>query len=363
MLSENNPFTPSFGRTPPYMAGRRMLLSDLAKAFRSNGNDPYLQTILMGARGTGKTALLTRACEIASGEGWVCSSTTCGQGMLEDLAQQAFDAAAHMVDTADRAKVRGVTFGQVLGVEWEPATEAPANWRTRITRLLEKLHDQDTGLLITVDEVRPAVAEMEQLASVFQHFVREGRRVALLMAGLPHHVSRLVNSDAVSFLRRSTSVTLGRIQDFEIEGAFERTVTDAGKSIEAEAIEECVDAIGGFPYMMQLVGFRAWDYSGEESTIALADARRGIAAAQDDITRQILLPTWASLSNGDKAFCQSLARGNQDAQAIAKDLGKKSNYVSKYKQRLLEQGVIEQDPYARLAFSIPGFEEFVQQAE
>ena len=359
MFSENNPFTPSFGRTPPYMAGRRMLLNDLAKAFRGNGNDPYLQTIFMGARGTGKTALLTCACEIASGRGWVCASTTCGQGMLEDLAQQASDAAAHMIDIPGKAKVKGITLGQVLGVEWEPAAEAPANWRTRITRLLDKLHEEDAGLLVTVDEVRPAVAEMEQLASVFQHFVREGRRVALLMAGLPHHVSQLVNSDAVSFLRRATSVTLDRIQDFEIEDAFKKTVVDAGKSIEPKAAAECVAAIGGFPYMMQLVGFRAWDASGEEPMITLADARRGITAAQDDIARQILMPTWASLSGGDKAFCQSLARGNQDAQAIAKDLGKKPNYVSKYKHRLLEQGVVEQDPYAHLAFSIPGFEEFV----
>lgn len=57
-----------------------------------------------------------------------------------------------------------------------------------------------------------------------------------------------------------------------------------------------------------------------------------------------------------------MANGNSDARMIAKDMGKKPNYVSKYKQRLLEQGVIEQDPYSSLSFSLPGFEAFVRRA-
>ena len=40
-------------------------------------------------------------------------------------------------------------------------------------------------------------------------------------------------------------------------------------------------------------------------------------------------------------------------------MGKMPNYVSKYKQRLLEQGVIEQDLYSRLSFCLPDFQDFV----
>ena len=43
-------------------------------------------------------------------------------------------------------------------------------------------------MLFTVDEVDPTLDEMVQLAAFYQHFVREGRKVALLMAGLPHNV-------------------------------------------------------------------------------------------------------------------------------------------------------------------------------
>ena len=184
MFVENNPFTPSFGRIPPYMAGRKLLMNDFAKAFRGNGNDPYLQTLIVGTRGTGKTALLTQTCDLASGSGWVCANVTCGDGLL---------------DTSESIRIHGVTIGQIPDLEWEQPQSEPANWRTRMTQLLEELSKTDTGLVIAVDEVRAGVDEMEQVASTFQHFVRERRRVALLMAGLPHQASQLVSSEAVSF--------------------------------------------------------------------------------------------------------------------------------------------------------------------
>lgn len=360
MFTENNPFTPSFGRIPPYMAGRKMLLADLTKAFRGNGNDPYLQTLIIGAHGTGKTALLTRISEICCSNGWVAASVTCGNGMLEDIAQQTMTSAAHVIDTSNHAKFKGISLGQFLGVEWEPANTTQANWRTCMASIIEKLAETETGLCILVDEVRAGIEEMEQLASVFQHFVREGKRVALIMTGLPHQASQLVSSDAVSFLRRATLVSLGRIDDADIKDAFQRTIESGGKSISIPALDECVSAIGGFPYMMQLVGFRAWDTSEEKKRISINDAKRGILLAQNDLQRQVFIPTWASLSNGDRVFCCSVARGNNTAKSIASDMGKKPNYVSKYKQRLLEQGIIEQDAYANLSFSLPGFKEFVE---
>lgn len=360
MYIENNPFTPSFGRIPPYMAGRKMLLADITKAFKGNGNDPYLQTLIIGARGTGKTALLTRISEISSRNGWIAASVTCGNGMLEDIAQQAVSSSAHLIDISNSAKLKGITLGQLFGVEWEPANATQANWRMYMTGIIDKLAETGIGLCILVDEVRAGIEEMEQLASVFQHFVREGKRVALIMAGLPHQASQLVSSDAVSFLRRATLVSLGRIDDADITDAFQQTIESGGKSISDNALKECVYAIGGFPYMMQLVGFRSWDTSKEKSQIDIDDAKCGILLAQSDLQRQVLIPTWASLSNGDRAFCYSMARGNNNAKAIAADMHKKPNYVSKYKQRLLEQGVIEQDVYANLKFSLPGFKEFVE---
>lgn len=97
--------------------------------------------------------------------------------------------------------------------------------------LLDQLAEQDIGLLITVDEVKVTVPEMKRLAQVYQHFVTEGRKVALLMAGLPQAVSALFGDDDVSFLRRARKHVLGRIPDGEIRDALLLTVNEGGRSI------------------------------------------------------------------------------------------------------------------------------------
>ena len=356
----DNPFTPSFGRIPPFMAGRKILIQDMISALEGNGNDPLLQSVIVGARGTGKTALLTLIAELASERGWVCANTSCIPGMLEDIVEQVKSNGSQLLEPPTGTRLKALTIGQLVGAEWERAAEPKGNWRTQMNALLDELAEKGAGLLITVDEVSAQQEEMIQLASVYQHFIRERRRVALVVAGLPHHVSQLVDDELISFLRRASRIELDRIEDFEIEDALVRTVEEGGKAIADDALETCVEAIDGFPYMMQLVGFRSWDASGNSQAITAEDASKGAAIAQRDLERQILVPTWANLSPGDREFCRVLAQGNRTAIDIAKAMDKKPNYVSKYKQRLLEHGVIEADAYSALSFSLPGFEEFVK---
>ena len=52
---EINPFTPTFGIVPPYLAGRNMILKDMAAAFEKRPGDPNLSALFVGSRGCGKT--------------------------------------------------------------------------------------------------------------------------------------------------------------------------------------------------------------------------------------------------------------------------------------------------------------------
>ena len=130
--------------------------------------------------------------------------------MLDDILERARDAAAQFVDEGSSVRLTGVSVGQLVGLEWERGRTEEGNWRSRMVRLLDALAERDIGLLITVDEVNPDIDEMVQLASVYQHFVGEDRKVALLMAGLPGKVSSLVSNESVSFLRRASRWNLRR---------------------------------------------------------------------------------------------------------------------------------------------------------
>lgn len=251
-----NPFTPTFGIIPPFMAGREALIEELSSAFSNGLGDPNLCTIVSGARGTGKTALLSFMASEAESQGWITARTTAAEGMLEDILDQALVSARNFLDALDGRKLSGVSIGQFVSFEWDNEAPRVGNWRTQMNALLDQLAEQDIGLLITVDEVKVTVPEMKRLAQVYQHFVTEGRKVALLMAGLPQAVSALFGDDDVSFLRRARKHVLGRIPDGEIRDALLLTVNEGGRSISAEALDEAVGVIDGFPYMMQLVGYR-----------------------------------------------------------------------------------------------------------
>ena len=74
----NNPFTPSFGKVPPHLAGRDDVLEDMRNAFENGPGDPNLSTLLIGARGSGKTALLSCIAEDALSLGWISANVSAG---------------------------------------------------------------------------------------------------------------------------------------------------------------------------------------------------------------------------------------------------------------------------------------------
>lgn len=112
--------------------------------------------------------------------------------------------------------------------------------------------------------------------------------------------------------------------------------------------------------MMQLVGYRIWLSSGRKKTIDAEAAEEGIAASYDEMRESIIESTWGDLSNGDKQFVRAMLEDNGDSTLadIAERIGKQSNYASRYKQRLLEQGVIGEYGRNNLRFEIPGFREY-----
>ena len=230
MTAFNNPFTPTFGIVPPYMAGRTYVIEDIVRALDRGPGDPNLATIFIGARGTGKTALLSYLADEALEHGWISVSVVAAPGMLEDIYERTKEAAAAYIDTTDSPKLKGLTVGQLFGLEWESAPREQLNWRSRMNALFKGLDQCGIGLLITVDEVSASLDEMISFAATYQLFVREGKRVGLLMAGLPHQVSALLRNQTVSFLRRSVQHRLSGVADQEVVQALVQTIASEGRN-------------------------------------------------------------------------------------------------------------------------------------
>lgn len=356
-----NPFTPNFGQVPIQMAGRALLIDDMTEALENGLGDPNLCTLFKGARGTGKTALLHQLAQQAEALGWIAVSTTALPGMLEDLYEQTVRKSSHLIDDQDSPRLKALSLVQVIGAEWDNPAPESLNWRSRMTRILDALAEHGVGLLITVDEIDPTLDELVQLAVVYQHFIGENRLVSLLMAGLPFRVSGLLSGKSTSFLRRANQVTLGRIANEEVADALEQTALLGGKTIESEALENAVNAIEGFPFMLQLVGYRSWRAAGDAAAIDADAMARGVALARADLRDRVLTATLDELSGRDRDVLAAMLQDEKSStlEAVAERTGMTSGNASTYKRRLLEQGVIDLGPRNELRFALPYLREYL----
>jgi hypothetical protein len=341
MTTRENPFTPTFGEIPTQLAGRQTIIESTSRAFNATRRRPELTTILSGARGTGKTTLLSLITQRAAQAGWLTVSTTAMPGMLDDIEVQTLKAGAHLLD--------------------QPASAAPSNWRSRMSDALDALAQHNTGLLITVDEVDATLDEMIQLAAIYQHFVREDRKVALIMAGLPSRVSALVTDKTVSFLRRAQIVHLGRIDDFEIESALRKTIEQAGRSTSSANLKRATQAIDGFPFLLQLIGFRAWDEHPNRATITAEDFEHGITLAREEMRSRIFEATYRELSPADITFLEAMLEDQDESRIsdITERLQWSTSQVAQYRRRLIEAGIIGERRRGVIGFDMPFFRQFM----
>lgn len=358
-----NPFTPTFGKIPSVLAGRDLLIRDMEAALASGGNDPNSCSLFSGPRGVGKTVLLSYLAARASASGWIAANVTARPGMLEDFIERATEAANEFVEKPSNMRLSSVGVPALFSASWEYRDPSSGNWRTRMNRLLDTLAEYGIGLLFTIDEIDPSLDELIDFAATYQHFVREDRRVALFMAGLPANISTLLSDKSVSFLRRAAQHQLIRIADYDVRDAFQETVVESGKAIEESALDKAVVAINGFAYMMQLVGFRTWAVAGDASVIKASDVERGAELAAQDFINGVIKKTCQELSDGDIAFLEAMLpdKGGLSSIAdLADRMGKSSNYVRVYRTRLLEQGVIAAPRRGYVRFDMPLLREFLE---
>ncbi|MBQ9015438.1 MAG: ATP-binding protein [Firmicutes bacterium] len=356
-----NPFTPTFGEIPLHLAGRDREINDILYVLDGAVSAPSRTAIFVGARGCGKTALLTYLGREAEARGWICVNVGCVKGMREDIFQQTAAAIEELFPQEEEIHITGFSLGQLVSVDWEKDKRYLPNWRTRMTRLLEVLEEHDVGLVITVDEVNPNLEELILLASDYQLFIRESRKVSLLMAGLPAKVSALLNDPNTTFLRRASQYTLDPVADEEVKIAFLRTIEDSGKLIESSALEDAVRSIAGFPYMMQLIGFRSWQLTGSREMIRAEDVQEGIKLAKSDFKERVLKNTVRDLSDVDLEFLEAMLAddGPSRLSDIRDRMGKSEKYAARYRMRLIEFGIIESAGRGKIRFAIPGLREYI----
>ena len=357
-----NPFTPTFGSIPPLLAGRKKIIHDILTGLDNGPGDPNRATIFVGARGTGKTVLLAKIAEEAASSGWISVNVNSDPGMLDEIMIQIMDNAEEFLAPESLSYITSISLGSISVSRNLKTSARKPTWRSEMTAILNELNEKDIGLLITVDEVNIDSEEMRTLVVTFQHFVREQREVALLMAGLPQKVSALLRDESISFLRRAFQHNLDPIEESEVRYSVSKTIELHGRKIENAALDFAVANTKGFPFLIQLIGYQMWRQNPKKKHITLDDAKEGVIAAQSDLDRMIFTSTYRDLSDKDIAFLNAMLDDKEYSKMsdIASRLEVSAKYAGMYRKRLIEQGIIGSRGHGKVAFDLPMFREYLQ---
>ena len=85
--------------------------------------------------------------------------------------------------------------------------------------------------------------------------------------------------------------------------------------------------------------------------------------AQRDMRNRILRPTLDELSDMDIKFLLAMLEDEDSSlsEEIEMRLNKTASYVTTYRKRLLDQGVIEMQGRARVRIALPGVREYLSE--
>ncbi len=368
MRAVANPFHPTFGASPPLLVGREGVLEQFEEALDDGPGASGRATIYTGARGAGKTVMLNAVEDLARERGWIVISETASRHFVRRMTREHLPSLLRAFDPrAVRSRLTGVSIPLVSGgASWETIERhvTEMGLRNQIDLLTDLLAANETGLLITLDEIHLNQRDdLRELATTVQHAFREERELAFVGAGLASSVADLLNDDVLTFLRRAERHPLGSVRARDVERALRDPVQNAGRTFADGALEVMVEGARGYPFLIQLVGAQAWRLHPSEPRISLADAREGVVRARRRLGTLIHEPALADISDVGKSFLLAMAidDGRSKMADIQRRLGVDKTYASQYRLRLIATEIIRSAGHGYVEFTLPYMREYLRE--
>lgn len=373
MNNARNPFTASLGTTPPVLVGRSDMLDDFEFALDNGPGTHERISVVTGLRGVGKSVLLNAFEDLARTRGWIVVSETATSGFVGRV-RTALARALTEFTGPRGGGLRSIQMGG-WGVSWESgdAGEMPdlrTVWTALDDALLEKARGTGrppAGVLVTLDELHHlSREEIIEFATTVQHLVREGREVAVAMAGIPSTIRPLLSdsggTNPITFLRRASQFRLGRVNDADVVRALAQPLAELSMAWTEEGLEVAVAACGGYPFLIQLVG----QQSVRSATGGLIDgaaAATGSNRAKRMLGRLVHEPALADLSDVDRTYLAAMAvdDGPSRVADIAGRMDVNPQYANNYRRRLIDAEIIEAPRRGFVDFTVPYLRDYLRE--
>ena len=372
-LHSLNPFMPGAGKQPPELVGRTHDLELMNRMIaRTKLGLLDRGVVYSGLRGMGKTVLLLKLNDMASSQGMVTVQIEAnGDATAEyDELLHEMSLAVMRVRKPDVRRlsdvfshVESISLDFVLGsatVELSDADEEKKAVRTssdKLELLIEglagELKNNGLGLFLFVDEFQDMSAEVMMTLITVQH--KMGQRnlpFYVIGAGLPNLPGVLTK--ARSYAERLFEYRpIGRLNDTAVADGFQKPARELGYSFDDEALARLVDLSHGYPYFIQAYGKASWDAS-DSNPISVSAVEKGETVARAELDQGLYVSRWQRATPLGREYLAAMA-------AIGETCT--SAQVAKLMNRsvsLIELGLVYSPERGRIAFTVPGMDEFIR---
>ncbi|KFI50694.1 ATP-binding protein [Bifidobacterium biavatii] len=368
--TKQNPFKPGAGYAPPLLIGRDDDIDDFVEGLDNGPGAPSRLMRVTGARGIGKTVLLSKFAEVASARGWEVIRESASEGLCARLVAQLQPPARgrHDFTLNPSVNVAGLIGGSLGAYHYESPQQMPLTLAGAMRERIGRLEKRDAGLLIEIDEAQAVDKnDMIAIANAAQAMNVENRNYALVFAGLPSMSSKWLNNDATTFMRRAEPHALRDVPLSAVAVSFGDTFEGTGMILAGDPLQAATEATFGYPFMIQLVGYYVWSQARrnhpDDPEVTIEDAQAGIGKALTRLGETVHGPELDGLSSVDRTYLLAMAQddGPSSTSVIAERLGKGVNYAGNYRARLLEAQVIENKGYGKVDFAIPYLREYLRE--
>ena len=375
-----NPFTPGAGITPPELAGRQDVLDSARVSLRrAVAGKNARHTMLLGLRGTGKTALLNEIERVALEEGHLVTRLEAPEGKpLAEMLATGIRKVLRSLSTVEAAKdlaalglgvlkslastVRKLSaFGASIEVDAVPGEADSGDLESDLPDAFAAVGRAAAaagkGWTLVIDEVQ--YLEREDLSALIVALHRMSQiqvPVVFVGAGLPQ-VARLAG-DAKSYAERLFAYPeIGALDPDAARLAIRKPIEDEGASIGDAALDAIAKGTHGYPFYLQAWGSEVWDQA-EGPSVDMSDALNAQRPALEALDDGFFKVWMDRLTPAETAFVRTMADlgdGPYPIAEVAAALGKSLGSLGPARANIIAKGMIYSSGHGVLDFTVPLF--------
>ncbi len=341
---KNNPFSLDFGAEPNLCINRYEEYNRIINAFMADKPSTHI-FMLIGARGTGKTVLMTMVShKLCEEKDWIHIDLSSERDMLHSLA-------ASLYENSKKKKISTkleLTVGAAK-VTLEKNKEY-SDIQIDLDNMLCEYKKKNIRVIITLDEAANS-KNIREFTTYFQHCLREGFQIFVLMTGLYKNLRALENNRTQTFLKRAPRINIGPLNNMRIGNAYKEVfnINDAEASFMAK--QTC-----GYSYGFQMLGYLVFESKNQKMNDEIIQEYKTMLG---EFSYEKI---WEELSAGERKIVAAIASAENEISVkdVREMIEMDSNNFSTYKSSLEKGGILQKDSaYGMVDFALPYFRDFI----